>query len=187
LLDVAAEVFADSGYDAATIREIARRAETNVAAVNYHFGDKLGLYTELLEKKLAPEARTAPVRRALMANAPPEDLLRGGIRAMVHAVCGGQDRDLRLRLMVHELAHPSPAIDRVIHRVSRPMYDRFREVIGGMIGLPADDEKTRLCTHSVLGQVVHYAHARSFITRLWPEQKLTPAQLDRIFAYAGSR
>jgi hypothetical protein len=85
-----------------------------------------------------------------------------------------------MRLMMHELAQPSPAIDRVINQVSRPLYDRFREVIGRMIGLAADHEKTRLCTHSVLGQIVHYAHARPFVERLWPEQKMTPKQLDRI-------
>ena len=81
---------------------------------------------------------------------------------------------------MHELAQPTPAIDRVINKVSRPLYDRFRELIGRMIGLPVDDEKTRLCTHSVIGQVVHYAHARPFVERLWPEQKMTPKQLDRI-------
>ena len=49
LLDVATQVFAESGYYAATIRDIAQHAGTNVAAVNYHFGDKLSLYTEILE------------------------------------------------------------------------------------------------------------------------------------------
>jgi AcrR family transcriptional regulator len=180
LLDVATEVFADAGYYAATIREIAQRAGTNVAAVNYHFGDKLSLYTEILESRLVPATRTAPVRQALELNAPPDAVLRQSIKAMAHAVCGERDRDLRLRLMMHELAQPSPAIDRVINKVSRPLYDRFRKLIGRMIGLPIDHEKTRLCTHSVIGQIVHYAHARPFVERLWPEQKMTPKQLDRI-------
>jgi TetR/AcrR family transcriptional regulator, regulator of cefoperazone and chloramphenicol sensitivity len=180
LLDVATQIFADVGYYAATIRDIAHLAGTNVAAVNYHFGDKLGLYTEILERRLVPAARTAPVRQALELDAPPETVLRQAIKAMAHTVCAEQDRDLRMRLLMHELAHPSPAIDSVINKVSRPLYDRFRKVIGRMIGLPIDHEKTRLCTHSVIGQIVHYAHARPFVARLWPEQKMTPKQLDRI-------
>jgi AcrR family transcriptional regulator len=180
LLDVATQIFAESGYYAATIRDIAQRAGTNIAAVNYHFGDKLGLYTEILESKLVPAARTESVRQALELDAPPEAVLRQAIKAMAHAVCAEQDRDLRMRLMMHELAHPSPAIDRVINKVSRPLYDRFRRLIGQMIGLSMDHEKTRLCTHSVIGQIVHYKHARSFVARLWPEQKMTPKQLDRI-------
>jgi AcrR family transcriptional regulator len=46
LLAAASEVFAQKGYRDATISEICERAGANVAAVNYHFGDKETLYKE---------------------------------------------------------------------------------------------------------------------------------------------
>jgi len=49
LLEVAGPIFAGRGYQATTIREICAGAGANVAAINYHFGDKLGLYTEVLQ------------------------------------------------------------------------------------------------------------------------------------------
>ena len=48
LLNAAREVFSQNGFQGATVREICRRAETNVAAVNYHFGSKDGLLAEAL-------------------------------------------------------------------------------------------------------------------------------------------
>jgi len=53
-------------------------------------------------------------------------------------------------------------------------------LVGGIIGGVPHDEKTRLCVHSVMGQMIVYALARPFLVRLWPELKMTPAQLDRI-------
>ena len=60
------------------------------------------------------------------------------------------------------------------------MYDRFRGLIGDMLALPADDDKVRLCTHSIIAQVVHYAHARYANSLLWPELKMTPARVEKI-------
>ena len=50
LVAAATEVFADVGYRAATLREICRRGNANIAAVNYHFRDKEQLYRVVLEQ-----------------------------------------------------------------------------------------------------------------------------------------
>src|SRR5688572_33304361 len=44
MIDAAARLFADKGFQNVTVREICRASNANVAAVNYHFGDKAGLY-----------------------------------------------------------------------------------------------------------------------------------------------
>jgi AcrR family transcriptional regulator len=179
LLQAAAGVFAEVGYRAATIREISSRAGANVAAVNYHFGDKLELYTEVLRETLHSPSLEA-IRDALESEMPREDVLRQVIKALLARMCTDGQYDLRWRLMMHELAQPTPAMSRIIDETSRPLYNRLRELVGGMIGRPGDHEETRLCTNSVIGQVILYAHWRPILARIWPELTMTPAQLQRI-------
>src|SRR2546428_6949515 len=79
LLEAAREVFADCGYYDTTIREICSRARTNIAAVNYHFGGKLGLYTAVLRQSVG-SAQNEAVCKALDQDASPEEILRQVIR-----------------------------------------------------------------------------------------------------------
>ena len=181
LLASAGEVFARMGYHSATIREICTRAGANVAAINYHFGGKLGLYTEVFRLSIGGPKSQA-VLRMFDQGGPPGEVFRRVIKAMMHRMCGvdRHELNLRFRLMAHELVHPTPARSRVIDEAIRPIYLKLLDLIGSILKLPSNDEKTRLCTHSVVGQIAHYAHARPILARLWPEQKMTPEQMEQI-------
>jgi len=179
LLEVAEQVFADRGYQAATIREICVRAGANVAAVNYHFGDKLGLYTEVLQQSIRA-AQIDAVRSALDKTAPPEEILRAVIRARLQGVCRGDLPAWHLRILTREMAQPSPAFQQFISKIGRPIFKRLLELIGGMIGLPPEDEKTRLCAVSVIGQVLAYVTPVPFLLAVWPGLKMTQEQIERI-------
>jgi hypothetical protein len=82
--------------------------------------------------------------------------------------------------MAHELAQPTPALRRLVNKAGQPVFHRMLELIGGMIGLPAEDESTRLCAISLLGQIMVYALAGPLVTAIWPEFEMTPEQVDRI-------
>ena len=179
LLEAAGRVFADRGYDAATVREICRRAGANVAAVNYHFRDKQGLYTQLLAR-MAGEARIERMQATLDESAPPEEILRRAIKARMQGLGAAGPPDWHFRIVAREFSHPTPAMSRMIDKVSRPLYERMLHLIGQIIRLPADHETTRLCTHSVMGQIFLYALACPVLMKLWPGMKMTPEQMDRI-------
>lgn len=177
LLKAAAEVFAEHGYENATVRQICTRADANVALVNYHFGDKLELYTEVLRFSLQPGARFLLPHAA----AEPAVALRQIVGAMMERAFETGDRaNLRFRLMLNEFVQPSGATARVVDVVLRPVYDRLREIAGAILKLPPDHETTRLCVHSILGQVAHFAHSRHVLGLLSPDMKMTPAQRERV-------
>jgi TetR/AcrR family transcriptional regulator, regulator of cefoperazone and chloramphenicol sensitivity len=182
LLDAAGEVFAESGFQAATVREICARAGVNIALVNYHFGDKLELYTEVLRHSVGASGNGI-IKQAIDSTAPPEKAFRELILAMLQRVCRGDRPGWQFRLMVHEFAQPTPAMSTVIDETMKPIYDRFRELIGLLLGLPPDHDAVRLSTHSVIAQVVHYVHSRHVVSRMWPELELTPERIAQIAAH----
>ena len=183
LIEAAGEVFAEHGFQAATIREICTRAGANVAAVNYHFRDKMGLYVAVLENSLCA-APPADLRALLEKSATPEEALRQMIHRMLHRMYGKRERcGWHVRIMAHELAQPTAALDRVVAEVIEPSYAAMREIIGRILALPPDDDTTRLCALSVVSQVVHYAHAQPVIVRVWPQFELTQERLEQIAAH----
>ena len=177
LLHAAAEVFAERGFEAATIREICRQAHANLALVNYHFGDKLELYTEVL-RTCVPKTESASKHD----ESNPEEALRQMIRDMLERALENGDRaSLRYRLILHEFVHPSLATARIVDVTIRPIYDRLRTIVGAIAGLSPGDDQTRLCVHSVIGQVVHYAHSGPVASALWPKLKeMTADQRDLV-------
>ena len=179
LIEAAGHVFAERGYRAATIREICRCAGANVAAVNYTFGDKMGLYTEVLRHSVRA-AQSEAMRAALDSGLSPEDTIRGVIRARLMSLCQEARPDWQIRLVMHEFSHPTAAMGRVVDEGVRPIYDRVLKAVGEIIRLAPDHETTRLSVNSIIGQVIFYAFSRPVLARLQPELKLTPDQLDRI-------
>ena len=179
LLDAAGEVFAQHGFRDATVREICARAKANVAAVNYHFGDKVGLYLEVLRETLTA-VQTDSLQEALTHSKTAEQALRLFITAVLSRIFGKGEQSLRTRIMVHELAQPSSALTHVVEEVIRPNYDKLRHLVGKILGRSPDDDATRLCTHSVIGQIVHYIHARPVISILWPDLKMTPERVEQV-------
>jgi AcrR family transcriptional regulator len=179
LLEAAGRAFAERGYSGATVRDICKEAGANVAAVNYYFKDKLALYSEVLNQ-MKRAAHVDQMRAALDQKASPEEILRAVIKARLRGLHGQKLPDWHFRIAAREFAQPTPAMAQVIDKVMRPIHDRVREVVGKIIGRSPDHEQTRLCTYSIMGQLLLYVLAGPVLVRLWPEMKMTPEQLDRV-------
>ena len=80
LLQSAAQLFAARGFKDVTVREICRAARANVAAVNYHFGDKTGLYREVLQLAIDTMRSTNDVAREAGRGLPADEQLRQYIK-----------------------------------------------------------------------------------------------------------
>ena len=82
LLNAATELFSNYEYQAVSIRQVASLAGVNTAMVHYYFGDKAGLYRNMMEKV------SLPVEAALNKIAARDDLsIADYIKVWVQAMC----------------------------------------------------------------------------------------------------
>lgn len=81
LLSAGASLFAEKGFDGASVDEIARRAHVNKAMISYHFGGKEGLYDAILAAAVAPAAER--LRQLAASDLPPREALGRYIETFV--------------------------------------------------------------------------------------------------------
>ncbi|MCG3147309.1 MAG: hypothetical protein PCFJNLEI_00748 [Verrucomicrobiae bacterium] len=192
LLNAAGEIFAERGFRAATIRDICERAKANIAAAHYHFGDKAELYLAVLKWCSTEALKKYPPTLDLPATAPAAEQLHAFVRSFLFRIADKGRPEWYGRLMAHEVAEPTAAMNVLIDEVFRPLLERLEVIIRELTGL-TDARIVQACIRSVIGQCLHYYHARPVIQRLDPTQTFEPADLDQIaqhitkFSLAGLR
>ncbi|TVQ87055.1 MAG: TetR/AcrR family transcriptional regulator [Chromatiaceae bacterium] len=182
LLTAALEVFAERGYEAATIREICGRADANVAAVHYHFGDKRRLYEAIFSNLFD----TLRARRTafLPPEAPPEERLRVYIRALFEEIftCGGDtDRQDQLStIYLQEMVRPTEALERIVSEYLEPDARELYGIVAELLDTRPDDALSIDCAASIVGQILYYYHAGPLIACLHPDRAPTAERIDEL-------
>lgn len=91
ILAAASEVFAVKGFDKTTVRDICAKADVNVAAVNYHYGDKQNLYFQVLSSWMDEYVEKTGLRESMANDETPEKQLREYIKAELSYMCRAYD------------------------------------------------------------------------------------------------
>lgn len=182
LLETAAMVFAEHGFAAATIRMIAGHARVNVAAVNYHFGGKDGLYREVLRhvRRLAYERY--PTTYGLNAGATPEERLHAYVRSFLLRTIGAESVPGFGVLMMREMVEPTSALDMIVDEGIRSLFDQLVAIVRLIMGEETAGDLVLACARSTMSQCVFYLFGRSVISRMAPERKFDPADIEKISA-----
>lgn len=180
ILRVAAEVFADSGFERATVREICSRASVNVAAVNYHFGDKEHLYIEVLKYSKALAFEKYPSETDTKKSDSPEIRLKVFIRSFVFRILDGGSSSLFGRLVSREYIEPTGAFDMLVEEAMRPVFILLSEIVGELLGGRAPALRVHMCCASVISQCLFFLYARNALAKLFPEQKFGTTEMEAI-------
>lgn len=149
LLDAALEVFAESGYRSAKVADICQRAGTNLAAVNYYFGDKANLYVEAWQQ--AFNACAVPESSG-SARLSPREQLRLRIRTLMQDFTENSIQGQFTRLYLMELANPTGLIQDSWRELIEPRRQELIGIIRSIMGVDATDERVLFCEMSIINQ-----------------------------------
>lgn len=167
LLDAAAIVFAERGYGDARVRDIAAAAGANLAAINYHFGSKEGLYLAVLEREAGRVIERYPIARPEHAD-DAHAALRDVIAGLLGRFLASDASSYAPRIVIRELLQPSPALGQLVERITRPQFERVHAVVARILGPQVPAERVRLCVFSTVGQCMFYLVARPMVERIAP-------------------
>jgi AcrR family transcriptional regulator len=150
LLAAATEVFADKGFWEATHAQICKKAGTNTAAVNYHFGSKENLYVEAWKHAFDRSIQAHPVDGEVAPDAPVRDRLYGRILAFMHRIADPNNREVEI---VHkEMANPTGLLGESMRQTMEPMRQDMRNLVQELLGDGADEQQCRFCEMSIMSQ-----------------------------------
>jgi AcrR family transcriptional regulator len=177
LLETAGMVFAEKGYRAATVREICQRAGVNLAAVNYHFGDKQRLYIESVKRAHFCRGQQIP-RPEWPAGTPAETKLRDVIGAVLARMLSAPDQAWQGQLMLRELQHPTAACMELVRDYMRPQFELIMALLRELLSEQVDENRLRLIAFGIVGQCLHFRLGRPVMSLLTPPEEYRRYQPD---------
>lgn len=177
LLAAAIEVFADKGFDSATVRDICGRAKANVAAVNYHYGSKDGLYAAVLDEVFPTGEEW---RAQITPSLSPEGRLHEFIRGLAYDIYerGNEMIAQRWAIFLREMAKPSHNLDHIVQHQVQPRANELRSILADILGPDTTDTTLAFCSSNIWALMLDHLIILPILDRLTPHRPAMGSDLD---------
>ena len=189
IIETALKLFAEHGFRGVSVRDLSAAAQVNVAAVNYHFGSKQGLYRTIFDTVLDEDegcfARQIEDVTALLGRAGSDPvLLAAAVESLARGVLGRLSAFEDLRWfsvqVARELAFPGELFDLLYRRRVEPVLQLLAQLVGTAWGLAPASEPVRLTANVLHGHMVSLAFTRPILGRQLGWDQATPERLDQL-------
>ncbi len=180
LLEAASRMFVEQGFGATKVRDIVARAGANIAAVNYHFGTKEGLYAAVIRHHSAQAIEELSLQDRAAAGRTPAARLRDHVRTFLQRLLVDTPQFTLSKLIAREMVEPTAAFELIIERFVWPQYRALHAIVRMVAGDGASEETVRRCCLSVVGQCIYYQFARQVVAHLDPGFGYASADIERL-------
>lgn len=152
IIRAAGELFGEQGYDRTTSKAICQHANVNMAAINYHFGSRDGLYLAVLREVHANLMSLNNLQALAEADFPPAERLRNIIHEFTWLIF--DENRWEFRVWIREILSPSPLWDQIQQEQLRPKFNLVGNVIAEICGKQEDDPQILSLMLSVMSPFV---------------------------------
>ena len=135
ILETAGTVFAEKGFSRSTSKEICTRARTHMAAVNYHFGGKDGLYEAVLVEAHRRLVSLERLQEIVRDGTAPERQFATLLRHLLMRP-EGTPEPWALRVLVQEMMAPSEHVPVLLREAVLPKVRVIVGLVSRLLALP---------------------------------------------------
>lgn len=162
LLQEAMRLFGERGFDAVTTREICAAAGVNPGAIHYHFGDKDGLYREVLRLPVVD------LQQQLAGFDDPGLSLHESIRRFLQPFLF-DDGASSAQMFFREMQAPSPIFMETVAQEVGPLFDRFARLLAQHAGLAEPTAAIHQLAMGLQAMAHDYSMTRPMLDAFHPE------------------
>lgn len=160
LLQVAGRLFGERGFAATPSKLVAEQAGADLASINYHFGNRQGLYQAVLAEAHRQLLDMEELRQIVELPEPPATRLHRLIVALVSAP-RNPDAGWCLPVLAAEFLSPSSQLGLLFQEEVQPKAQLLMRLLAEVSGLSIDDPALLRCAMSVVGPLVLLMLARN--------------------------
>lgn len=149
ILEAAGELFATTGYAETPNKAIAARAQVDLASINYHFGNRSGLYQAVLAESHGRLLDMGALQQLVGSDMPPASKLRVLIEQWV-ALAMQEPQAWQLRVLAREVLAPTSHLQILFQDEAEPKLALLKRLLGEITQIPAEDPALTRCLLNVL-------------------------------------
>ena len=188
LLQAATEMFSKYGFEATSTRALAQKAQVNLAAITYYFGDKMDLYKAVLDSVVDEIKETTAKKVQLLKDlaevqqknaAEALSALHKTIEYVIDLACGSKKSADAVSILSKEMSEPTESYNRVYTEIVRPFYQTMNDLVAKIVGT-ADSLQTGIIAQSIMGQLTVFRTQRDAFLRYAGLKKYNAGFLEQI-------
>ena len=169
IMDCAAKLIAEYGYAKVTSKSICEKAQVNLAAINYHFGSREGLYTEILNKVHEYMLQADEINKILFSDVSAKEKVETFIDTFIDSLYS--ENNWYLKVWAREVVNSSPIVNDILMQEALPRLDIVSQIFSQYTNLPVTDPELYSCILITLSPFA--------ITFLSHNTELLPVQYSR--------